>query len=465
MTMKRLMLVWVMVLCLVPLGAWAEEDAAPALYPIRENGLWGYMNRAGEVVIEPQFAAAEPFRGEYAVVLPVTLCDSQCTWRGIIDTHGDWVFPPDGSEIISKDSASGYIGGYDDGVYIIYNPSSKAYGFFVIPSGFYSGQRYQWIDRNCDPDEELICVTCDNAKGFADRMTGEIVIPCRYELDYTYRFENGYCCVLPIDAAIADGWILIDRQGTVVPMPENCYATGPVSDGLVPIWDSETELCGYMDLSGNIVIEPQYDWVYPFSEGLACIRRDSDECFWTVITRDNTPVITLRDDALDCVGSSTAYRNGLLRVAHYDDDYRLVYVYYLDKGGNESFRFGIDNLLDASDFNEIGIAYYMTGEKTEYGTYENVRYGFFNNRGEILTQPVYGIAASNWRDGFSEGVMPVTFIEFGTMGYVNDRGWTAYPLLPEFDCAEPFRNGLALVEKDGRLMYIDHSGAVVWQEK
>ena len=61
--------------------------------------------------------------------------------------------------------------------------------------------------------------------------------------------------------------------------------------------------------------------------------------------------------------------------------------------------------------------------------------------------------------------MPVTFIEYGTMGYVNDRGWTAYPLLPEFDCAEPFRNGLALVEKNGTLMYIDHSGAVVWEEQ
>ena len=52
--MKRLILVWVMILCLVALGVWAEEETATALYPIRENGLWGYMNRAGEVVIEPQ---------------------------------------------------------------------------------------------------------------------------------------------------------------------------------------------------------------------------------------------------------------------------------------------------------------------------------------------------------------------------------------------------------------------------
>ena len=30
---------------------------------------------------------------------------------------------------------------------------------------------------------------------------------------------------------------------------------------------------------------------------------------------------------------------------------------------------------------------------------------------------------------------------------------------------DSFSNGQALVEKDGKLMYIDHSGAVVWEER
>ena len=42
--MKRLILVCVMILCLLPVSGWTEE-AASALYPIREKGLWGYMNR------------------------------------------------------------------------------------------------------------------------------------------------------------------------------------------------------------------------------------------------------------------------------------------------------------------------------------------------------------------------------------------------------------------------------------
>ena len=33
--MKRLLLVWMMILCLLPVGVWAEENA-DALYPIRD---------------------------------------------------------------------------------------------------------------------------------------------------------------------------------------------------------------------------------------------------------------------------------------------------------------------------------------------------------------------------------------------------------------------------------------------
>ena len=35
--------------------------AEEALYPFRENGQWGYMNRLGETVIPPQWADAAPF--------------------------------------------------------------------------------------------------------------------------------------------------------------------------------------------------------------------------------------------------------------------------------------------------------------------------------------------------------------------------------------------------------------------
>ena len=45
--MKRCFFLFLLILCLRPCLAGAEED--DALYPIRENGLWGYMNRQGEI--------------------------------------------------------------------------------------------------------------------------------------------------------------------------------------------------------------------------------------------------------------------------------------------------------------------------------------------------------------------------------------------------------------------------------
>ena len=65
-------------------------------------------------------------------------------------------------------------------------------------------------------------------------------------------------------------------------------------------------------------------------------------------------------------------------------------------------------------------------------------------------------------DCFSEGLHPVGD-GMGHWGYMNRQGKIAIAF--QYDSAVSFCNGLALVEKDGRLMYIDHSGAVVWEER
>ena len=46
---------------------------------------------------------------------------------------------------------------------------------------------------------------------------------------------------------------------------------------------------------------------------------------------------------------------------------------------------------------------------------------------------------------------------------MNRRGEIVFAC--QYESAESFRDGLALVGKDGKLMYIDSSGAVVWEEK
>ena len=62
---------------------------------------------------------------------------------------------------------------------------------------------------------------------------------------------------------------------------------------------------------------------------------------------------------------------------------------------------------------------------------------------------------------FSEGLHPVRMN--GLWGYIDESG--SFVIEPAWDAASSFRDGLALVEKDGKLAYIDHDGAAVWQEQ
>ena len=65
--MKRLMLVCLMILALCLSVSFAEDEST-SLYPIRENGLWGYINELAEWVIPPQYDYAESFRDGLALV-------------------------------------------------------------------------------------------------------------------------------------------------------------------------------------------------------------------------------------------------------------------------------------------------------------------------------------------------------------------------------------------------------------
>ena len=481
MTMKRLLLVWVMILCLVPLCGWAEEESAPTLCPIRENGLWGYMNRAGEVVIEPQWAGAEPFRGQYAVVYPGT-DDPEVDpeeYCGIIDICGHWVLEPDCRKILSKDNDGDYIGGRDEGIYIVWGPDhhqrDNYAGYFDIPSGFWSGMLYEWVDGEWygDVDPELVCVTLGDLKGFVRRTTGEQVIPCRYDPYQYYYFEGDYCAVMPCDSDVADGWILMDRTGREIPMPENCYLTGhiaTVEDGLIPVWQAvpdedewaEEGLCGYIDLEGNLVIEPQYIWAYPFYEGRACVVTDPEFEQTVVITPENEVVAVIPDSA-NRLGSGFGYNHGLLQLAHYTEDDDLAYIAFFNRNGEEVFRLAAENLYNALDPFSNGIALYLTGTEDPYGGFTDERSGLFSIEGGILTPPVFATSESNAQRDFSEDLLSLADADTGKTGFVDNTGCWVIP--PQYDSADDFRDGLALVEKDGKLMYIDRSGAVVWEER
>ena len=96
--MKRILSLLLILFLLLSLPCLAEEEI-PALCPIRENELWGYMNRVEEVVIEHRWLYAYPFSGDTAIVrISKSEWDgnTETGWWGdaLIDRSGQYVFAP-----------------------------------------------------------------------------------------------------------------------------------------------------------------------------------------------------------------------------------------------------------------------------------------------------------------------------------------------------------------------------------
>ncbi|HKZ37334.1 MAG TPA: WG repeat-containing protein, partial [Chryseolinea sp.] len=102
-------------------GSLDEENYSNALYPIRVNGKWGYMNNRKEIVIDCKFEKAEDFNDGFAIVERRVTDKGEYSTRtliGFIDEKGmmltdfryDLAFPfSDEMALVKKDEKYGYI--------------------------------------------------------------------------------------------------------------------------------------------------------------------------------------------------------------------------------------------------------------------------------------------------------------------------------------------------------------------
>lgn len=425
-----------------------EKVYADALYPIRVDGLWGYMDYRGRTVIAPQFAWADEFRGAgYATAVPVG-----STWQdggGIINRQGDWVVPPEYSLDTGYD---GYLyGGEDTGVIWLQGTEDNGpEGFFDLRSGYFSGLRFcspsPWVSGTdnliavCTPEEDGW-----NDVGFVDRTTGELALDFRYgDTANPIIFCEGYAVVCLWDEEGLDSRdLVIDKAGRELALPPGIvldpFYGDNFSEGLLAVMREEDGLYGFIDTEGKLAIAPQYSWVECFSEGLCCVYDEADRAGY--INRRGEWVIPPRYDS----GADFSLGTALVSLGD-------VYI-LLDAAGQE---------LACYPGNLGGLWC------TDYGVGVTCDGLMLNTRGQVLLEPGRGyrlpeIAYDNAFDSvsFEEGLQAMVSAE-GRMGYLDTRGQEAIAFA--WDRACRFRHGLALVEKDGRLAYIDHDGDVVWQE-
>ena len=189
---------------------------------------------------------------------------------------------------------------------------------------------------------------------------------------------------------------------------------------------------GFIDSTGQLVIEPAFERAWRFSEGRALVQ--SDDRYGYI---DETGAVVIAAEFTD----AWFFSGGLAPV---EKDGQWVYI---DREGQVAVQ--PEYRIESSFLEEDGKPEPPLG-RTRVGEV----YGYSNAAGEMVIEPQYNQA---WN--FVEGMARVRVD--GRWGFIGPDGKVA--IEPQFDLAWDFSNGLALVEKEGMFGYIDASGTYVWE--
>jgi hypothetical protein len=214
------------------------EGALPfseGLAAVRHEGRWGYIDRSGNEVIRCLYRTAESFHGGVAIVntgLPEHPV-------GLIDPSGAWVIQPIFRFITAADG----------------------------PNGTLLAQK--------EPGE---------GPTFYDRSGNRILGP----YDQAFPFSQDRARV---KNNIGE-WI-IDQTGNFIAQKPVLLDGTHYSNGMIAV--RANGLVGYMDLDGQIAIEPRYDAGGAFAEGLAPVQLNGR---WLFIDKSGATAAKLPDEVV-----------------------------------------------------------------------------------------------------------------------------------------------------------------------
>lgn len=242
-----------------------KPNSSKNLFPVSENGKWGYVDEQGKMIIEPQFEMASDFKNDRAAV--VIIDKGYKNLHGYIDKTGKMIVKPqydeagdfsDGLAVVSKDYRWGYI---------------DSTGKEVIP--------LQFVEA-LDFSEGLAAVYMETDKdaqwGYINKKGKVVIQPKFYK---AYSFHEGVAKIIDGKFEEANLQGFIDTTGNFIIKPQ-FYLTSEFSEGLIPVEiggrkrkDGERSYThisgkwGYVNKTGKIIIEPTFDDADEFSEGLA----------------------------------------------------------------------------------------------------------------------------------------------------------------------------------------------------
>lgn len=208
------------------------------------------------------------------------------------------------------------------------------------------GEAKAKAESKCSPAQKLFDVKVGGKVGFIDR-TGKLVITPQFDGVAGFTEGLAWVCLGKCSRAVSL-WLPGDARNT----DESKY--------------------GFIDESGKYVVNPTYDEVYPFSEGLAAVC--SGDCAydaasprkWGFVDKTGKVAVPLQFGAARafneglaavCVGSCTSYVKGRYRPEYSPERFEGKWGYIDAKGA-----FVINPQFDEAYYFENGIAQVTIGK-------------------------------------------------------------------------------------------------------
>jgi len=249
------------------------------LYPIIKNGKWGFIDRTGQVVIEPAFDDAWPFENDLAVIRKG---DEKTGKYGLIDLNGKIIFQPlsEKSPYFSDDVAwiriNNKWGLIDKKGSIIIQPEFEFEGVSVFKEGLSpvlvktdGGNKWGYLNKKgqfvVEPILEQAAYFTDGlAKVKFDGKYGYIDTSGKYAIEPQFALAGMFYENLANVALQPTGdqkYGFIDKSGKFVIEPRFSYADNFVNGiACVLIGEGKDWKAGYIDKTGKMIVPPKYEW-------------------------------------------------------------------------------------------------------------------------------------------------------------------------------------------------------------
>jgi hypothetical protein len=317
------------------------------LIAVESDEKWGYIDKEGKYVINPQFKEAFLFTEGLALVQ-------------------------------SQDGKYGYIG--EDGKFVInatYKNAtifSDGLAFVTVENGFPTcidnkGEvKFELKDvaEASSFQEGFAAVKIKDKWGYIDK-SGKVVINPQFE--DAADFEEGLAAISTKKDKDSKetNWGYIDTEGKIVINPQFSKAYS-FREGKALVSDGKK--FGYIDTKGLYAINPQFDEAKWFSDGIAAIKQGES---WGFINSEGKIIINPQFE------KATSFRKGLAAVRSGKDNWG-----YIDKDGkyvvNPQFK-------DASRFHSDDITPVLSGDKI----------GFIDKAGKFVVNPQFTkVNVGNW---------------------------------------------------------------------